>query len=178
MTLNPANAVAVNTAKLISLRDLPSFAVEPDEDADEFMQRFERCGYVHGWTAEVKVKHLYLAVRKNAMRWHEANKHLQTWDALKTDFLTTFGKTGVDFDIAGKSSRLLASEDPVAFVIKVLNVVSTISPNATEVEKVNRLFTDTHKAPPPRKRCRLLRRGCAILVMKPRTFEHQRSKPA
>ena len=90
----------------------------------------------------MKLKHLYLAVTKNAMRWHESNKHLHNWADLKADFLNTFLKTRVDFDIVGQSSRLLASEDPVVFVFQVLNVVNTTSPNATEAEKVNRLFAE------------------------------------
>ena len=73
---------------------------------------------------------------------HEADKQLRTWTDLKAAFLTTFGKTRVDFNIGGESSGLLASEDPVAFVYQVLNVVNTTSPNATEAEKVNRLFAE------------------------------------
>ena len=84
--------------RLLQLKELPTFSGSPGEDANEFMQRFERCGYAHGWEDADKLKHFYLAVTKNAMQWHESNPGA-TWAQLKRGFLAICGRKHVDFDI-------------------------------------------------------------------------------
>ncbi|OWA55254.1 hypothetical protein BV898_19642, partial [Hypsibius exemplaris] len=84
-------AVQVKNQKTVSLRDLPKFFAALHEDANDFILRFERCGYLHKRNDDY-IRHMYLAVDGNALHWHNNHKHITNWDVLKKLFLRTFAK--------------------------------------------------------------------------------------
>ena len=51
-----------------------------------------------------------------------------------------FGKKKADLDLAGESLRVAANENPLAYVYNVLNYLKVTRPNATEPEKVDKLY--------------------------------------
>ncbi|OQV11559.1 hypothetical protein BV898_14135 [Hypsibius exemplaris] len=90
-------AVQVKNQKTVSLRDLPKFFAALHEDANDFILRLERCGYLHKWSNDDYIRHMYLAVDGiTTLHWHNNHKHITNWDALKKLFLRTFGKSRID----------------------------------------------------------------------------------
>ena len=58
----------------------------------------------------------------------------------KTSFLKAFGKNLFDLDLQGLSLKYSPSEDPLAYAFEILDYVMLANPQATELEKVQRLF--------------------------------------
>jgi hypothetical protein len=65
--------------RAIPVKELPTFRGEPNENAMEFLIRYERRGELHEWGDAENLKYLYLTLERNAMDWHRSNLHLKTW---------------------------------------------------------------------------------------------------
>ena len=127
--------------KTVHLKDLPTFAGQSHESAEEFLLKYENCATVHGWGDADKQKYMALACEKSALRWHEANKaNFASFSDLKKEFLSTFGKNIFDLDLQGYTRRHAAQEDPLAYVFETLEFIRMSNPQASDIEKVQRLF--------------------------------------
>jgi hypothetical protein len=125
--------------KTVNSRDLPTFSGQLHEDCEEFLLKFEACAQAHNWDDDDTKRHFVLACQKNALKWYDTHK-LLIWPALRDSFRETFGKSKVDFDIAGETGRMLVSEDPISYIYRILSYVKSTNPNATQEDKVARLF--------------------------------------
>jgi hypothetical protein len=139
--VNVLTGIQADQSKMVQLRDLPTFGGQSHESAEEFLLKYERCGTVHSWTDADKLKYLNLACEKSALRWHEANKsRFTTWNIFREEFIKAFGKNLFDLDLLGLSRHFAASENPLGYVFEVLDYVLLCNPQATELERVQRLF--------------------------------------
>lgn len=55
-------------------------------------------------------------------------------------FRKEFGKSQVEFDLAGEAGRMLLAEDPKSYVYHVLSYSAATNPRGTEEEKLLRLI--------------------------------------
>jgi hypothetical protein len=127
--------------RAIPVKELPTFRGEPNENAMEFLIRYERRGELHDWGDAEKLKYLYLTLERNAMDWHRSNLHLKTWREMKDSFIATFGKNWVDVDFDQKANHKLAIEDPLAYVSRIVRNFESSDPLAPESAKINKLLT-------------------------------------
>lgn len=155
MAVNPPNI------RNLSLKDLPTFGGYPYENASQFVQQFENYTQIYGWTEEFKLKHFKLALTHNAASWlYNLEKKteeqrapvanvpvsanapvgpLYTWEELNDNFIKTFGKTYIDYDLMGKSGRMKFAEDPLSYVLNMLTYLNETSPHASEKDKIKHL---------------------------------------
>ena len=87
-----------------------------------------------------KVRHYNLSLQKGALKWREQNKTIGACMVAKPELLATFGKTQVDYDLAGLSNYNFASDDPLNFVFQRLSYLKVTNPNLSDADKCNRLF--------------------------------------
>ena len=76
--------------KILSVKDLPTFGGQAHEDANDFMGQFESCAKVHEWDEDLQIKHLTLALVRNARSWLRAfeveHPKGYEFDAIKNSF--------------------------------------------------------------------------------------------
>jgi hypothetical protein len=119
--------------RAIPVKELPTFRGEPNENAMEFLIRYERRGELHDWGDAEKLKYLYLTLERNAMDWHRSNLHLKTWKEMKDSFIATFGKNWVDVDFDQKANHKLAIEDPLAYVSRNFESSDPLAPESAKI---------------------------------------------
>ncbi|CAN8020665.1 unnamed protein product, partial [Ixodes persulcatus] len=72
-------------------RDPPSFHGFPQEDADDWLEQFERVAAFNRWSAEQKLNHVFFALEDSARTLFENQERLLiTWDAFTACFLQAF----------------------------------------------------------------------------------------
>ena len=111
----------VKRNQIVSVKDLPTFGGQGHEDANDFMGQFESCAQVYEWDELLKIKHIKICLIRNAHNWllqYEAknpplnNRYGYRFDNLKDEFLKTFGKSWIDYDLQDKS-KLTVIDDPL-----------------------------------------------------------------
>ena len=128
--------------RTLHIKDLPTFSGQGHEDAENFLLKFERIGKVYSWKDTDYVRHMFLALEKNALKWHDANKALTDWADLKKAFLQTFGKSRIDIDLQGPSKLMRATTDPLGYVFDILEQLRATNPSANDTAKVDALFVN------------------------------------
>ena len=63
------------------------------------------------------------------------------FDNLKDEFLKTFGKSWIDYDLQDKS-KLTVIEDPLGYVFHMLQFLKETTPGANEQSQINHLFSN------------------------------------
>ncbi|CAN8002491.1 unnamed protein product [Ixodes pacificus] len=126
-------------------RDPPSFHGFPQEDADDWLEQFERVAAFNRWSSEQKLNHVFFALEDSARTWFENQKRLLiTWDSFTACFLEAF-------------STVLRKERA-----EVLLQTRLQHPNETVVvfvEEMKRLFRRADPDMAEDKKLRILMRG-------------------
>lgn len=119
-----------------SVKDLPRYAGQPNEVANDFLEKFEIFYDAFKRNDVEKLARFPLNLAGNALRWWKACIYSQSdWATTERDFLKPYGKNFIDLDIACESTRVLASEDPLRHVFNILKCLRTTNSNATEADK-------------------------------------------
>ncbi|CAN7984210.1 unnamed protein product [Ixodes hexagonus] len=126
-------------------RDPPSFHGFPQEDADDWLEQFERAATFNRWGAEQKLNHVFFALEDSARTWFENQERLLvTWEAFTASFLQAF-------------STVLRKERA-----ELLLETRQQHPNETVlvfVEEMKRLFRRADPDMAEQKKLRILMRG-------------------
>ncbi|CAN7937645.1 unnamed protein product, partial [Ixodes hexagonus] len=126
-------------------RDPPSFHGFPQEDADDWLEQFERVATFNRWGAEQKLNHVFFALEDSARTWFENQERLLvTWEAFTASFLQAF-------------STVLRKERA-----ELLLETRQQHPNETVlvfVEEMKRLFRRADPDMAEQKKLRILMRG-------------------
>ena len=102
----------------------PIYSAERNEDADDFLERFERYGHFRGWD-EAKFRYYFsIALRGRAYTWFMVNKN-SSWAVIRAEFLKTYGKTFVDWDLEGFHFDF---ERPMDYLLPEISVHSKVFP--------------------------------------------------
>ena len=119
----------------------PKFHGLPFEDVRDFINSYERFGRTFAWNQADYLNSLNLVLKDGAGQWHEAayTQH-PTWAAMKNALITTFGKSDLDYKLAGPQASVDLLEDPMTFVANTIKMVQVSKPNATLEDKLEKLF--------------------------------------
>ena len=74
-------------------------SVNRDDEAHDFMS-----ANYYRLDEEEKIRHFGMTLQRNALRWLHADSHLVEWDDVKRVFLAMFGKSAIDYDLAGTAA--------------------------------------------------------------------------
>ncbi|XP_042144909.1 uncharacterized protein LOC120849220, partial [Ixodes scapularis] len=124
-------------------RDPPFFHGFPQEDADDWLEQFERVAAFNRWSAEQKLNHVFFALEDWARTWFENQERLLiTWDSFTARFLQSFSTV-----LRKKRAELLLqtrlqhpNETVVVFVEEMKRLFRRADPDMTEDKKLRILI--------------------------------------
>ncbi|OQV17057.1 hypothetical protein BV898_08776 [Hypsibius exemplaris] len=126
-------------------KELPTFRGDRGEDAVEFLMQFERVGSHHKWDDAEKLNYLFLALKGNAMDWHQSMSTRAIWTEMRQAFLKAFGKQWVDMSLDEKTTHRLAREEPYSYATRILRNLEHTHPGASEHDRVLQLMCQLPK---------------------------------
>ncbi|OQV16004.1 putative Retrovirus-related Pol polyprotein [Hypsibius exemplaris] len=130
-------------------KELPTFRQDRGEDAVEFLKQFERVGSHHKWDDAEKLNYLFLALKGNAMDWHQSMSTRATWTEMRQAFLKAFGQQWVDMSLDEKTTHRLAREEPYSYTTRILRNSEHTHPGASEHDRVMQLMCQLPKSLKP-----------------------------
>ena len=95
MNQTPPNATVQAPAQLVvnEIKTPKTFHGAAFEDADDWLEHFDRVAIINDWTQERKLRYVYCALEDSAKTWfenHEAT--LTSWDEFRRQFLSAFSR--------------------------------------------------------------------------------------
>ncbi|CAN7995989.1 unnamed protein product [Ixodes pacificus] len=129
-------------------RHPPSFHGFPQEDADDWLEQFERVAAFNKWSAEQKLNHVFFALEDSARTWFENQESLLiAWDAFTACFLQAFSTV-----LRKEQAKLLLqtrlqhpSETMVVFVDGMKRLFRRADPDMAEDKKFRILMRGVKK---------------------------------
>lgn len=111
------------------------------EDADDWLEEFERVANVNGWNAGQKLGYVYFPLQDGARTWF-TNRVWSSWDEFRRKFLDTFAST----ERREHAQRLLESriqkpnESVAMFVEDMARLFHRADPDMSEAKKISHLM--------------------------------------
>ena len=105
---------------------------------------------MHDWDELLKLKHVKLCLTRNAHNWPLQfeteyplvnNQYRYRFGQLKQEFLKTFGKSWIDYDLKDKF-KLTVIDDPMGYVFHMLQFLNETTPGGNEQSQINHLFSN------------------------------------
>ena len=124
----------------VSMKNLPHFDGRPDEDAQNFINKYEMIARFNYWRDKELIGHFHMCLDKAAFGWLVNLNKGKNWPDLKNGFLSFFGKSKDDFVLKEFSAKKYAINDPNLFICQVLDYLAVTDPDATEIRKIDALY--------------------------------------
>lgn len=160
VSLSAMNPPVLTTPVLLNhQRDPPHFHGLPHEDAEDWLEQFDRVAAFNAWNADSKLRHVYFALEDSARTWFENQEAgLRTWDTFKAEFLRMFTNT-----LRKEKAQLLLNsriqhpnETVTAYAEEMKRLFRRADPTMSEEKKVRflmqgvkeQLFAGLVRSPP------------------------------
>ncbi|XP_075532822.1 uncharacterized protein LOC142566017 [Dermacentor variabilis] len=113
------------------------------EDAEDWLERFERVAEFNGWNGERKIRNVYFALEDSARTWfenHEAT--FVSWDAFRRELLATYPSTDRrERAEAALQARNQRNNESVAMYVEDMSrLFRRADPNMSEDKKLRHLM--------------------------------------
>lgn len=146
-TATPAQEMAFSRSPtqvtVQNLRIPEPFHGRPNEDAEDWLEEFERVAKSNHWSPDEKLFHVYFALEDGAKTWFiNREATLTTWDEFCRRLRDTFGNT----DRRENAQRLLESriqqlhEGVAMFAEDMVRLFHRADPNMSEAKKLSHLM--------------------------------------
>ena len=87
-----------------------------DEDAFDYLSRFENFAAVYSCSEPEKLRCFCYAMQGNPGVWCDLHKSVRRWNELRGEFVRTFGKSAIDYELHHLKYGV-AIRDPVELLI-------------------------------------------------------------
>ena len=135
------------------------FHGDPYEDAEDWLEGFERVADCNGWTEDRKLRRVYFALQDSARTWFENHEGaLRSWDDFRRELLATYPSTDRrERAEAALQARNQRNNESVAMYVEDMSRLFRRSdPNMSEEKKLRHLmrgvkqesFTGLVRCPP------------------------------
>lgn len=139
----PPAATAASHVVVNQIRAPNHFHGSASEDADDWLDHFDRVANVNDWTHERKLRYVYFALEDSAKIWfenHEAT--LTSWEEFRRQFLNAFARADRKerAELAMESRIQGPNERVTAYVEDMNRLFRRADPSMTEAKKVRHLM--------------------------------------
>lgn len=125
-------------------RDPPDFNGTDENDAEDWLETFERVSAYNRWDDVFKLTYVSFPLTGVAEVWFKNNKsRLKTWAEFKDEFLAVFGRPAVRKLQAEQRLRLRAQqvgENFTSYIEDVLDLCRRVDPSMQEAEKIKHIL--------------------------------------
>jgi hypothetical protein len=127
----------------------PVFYGKSDEDALQWMERYESIGDYNRWTNDDKAHYFQMSLEDASLKWFKCTNLPQNWEdfgpdnpGLRTRFLQEFQQENYRvFQESKLRNRIQGLNEPATeYYYDVLNLCRSVDPNMSEESKVENLF--------------------------------------
>lgn len=119
------------------------FHGDPYEDAEDWLEHFERVGNLNQWNEEGKLRNVYIALEDSARVWYENHEaSLTSWQEFRRQLLSTFANSDRrERAEAALRTRIQRTNETVAMYIEDMSrLFKRADPGMTEDKKVRHLM--------------------------------------
>lgn len=123
-------------------REPPTFHGTPCDDAEDWLEQFERVASYNKWDDDAKLQHVYFALERSARTWFiNQESQLRTWQNFKRSLVTFTSVPPKERAERQLQTRLqLPNESVAVFVEEMKNLFGRAHPEMPEGKKLGFLI--------------------------------------